>query len=266
MKKGLAILLPPSEGKSESAKGKKLDLAQLSFSKLKPARQVVVKELVELCQQQPSKAQKVLKLSAKQVIELEMNKNLLKRPTGQAVDIYTGVLYEAMNFSALTRLAKDWIGKRVFISSALFGMVSALDKIPAYRLSGDVTLPKLGSLKKYWLSQMPSILDKYFADYLVLDLRSGIYADMWKPSQETLENFVVGKIVQKQKQNGKTVYKTVSHHNKATKGKLVAALAAAKANPKTPEELAKIVNKLGFEAHLEPKKKNNHHNLTIVMP
>jgi uncharacterized protein len=266
MKKGLAILLPPSEGKSESPKGKKLDLTQLSFSKLKLARQNVVKELVELCQKQPSKAQKVLKLSAKQALELEMNKNLLKRPTGQAVDIYTGVLYEAMNFSNLPKPAKDWIAKKVFIASALFGMVSAIDQIAAYRLSGDVSLPKLGSIKNYWLKQMPGILDKYFADYLVLDLRSGVYAAMWKPQQETLENFVVGKIVQKQKQNGKTVYKTVSHHNKATKGKLVAALAAAKANPKTPEELAKIVNKLGFEAHYETKKKNSHHNLTIVMP
>lgn len=266
MKKGLAILLPPSEGKSESAKGKKLDLTQLSFSKLKHARQAVIEELVELCQKQPSKAQKALKISAKQKLELEMNKNLLKRPSGEAINIYTGVLYEAMNFTSLAKPARDWIGKRVFIASALFGMVSAIDKIPTYRLSGDVSLPKLGSLKKYWISELTEVLEKHFSDYLVLDLRSGVYAAMWNPSKENLENFVVGKIVQKLKQNGKIVYKTVSHHNKATKGKLVAALASVKANPKTIKELVAVINRLGIEARLEPKKKNSPHNLTIVMP
>lgn len=266
MTQGLIVLLPPSEGKSESKKGAKLNLANLSFSKLKPARAQLTKELVELSQNQPTKMQKILGLSKKQLPELEMNKNVLKRPTAKAIEIYTGVLYEALDFAGLAKPAQNWIGKRVFIASALFGLVAASDKIPAYRLSGDKSLPKAGSLKTFWLKNLSPVLDKAFEKNLILDLRSGVYASAWQPNEKLKENFVVGKIVQKLKQNGKTVYKVVSHYNKATKGKLVAALAKVNANPKTSGELEKLLKKLGFEVKLESNKKNKTLTMTIVMP
>ena len=265
MTKGLVVLLPPSEGKAESKKGAKLKLADLSFPKLKSAREKLAKELAELSRSQPAKLQKILGLSKKQLPELEMNKELFKRPTARAIEIYTGVLYEALDFAGLARPAQNWIGKKVFIASALFGLVSAFDKIPAYRLSGDKSLPKAGSLKSFWESNLSLVLDKAFENNLVFDLRSGVYASAWAPKENLNENFVVGKIVQKLKQNGKTVYKVVSHHNKATKGKLVAALAKANANPKTAQDLEKILKKLGFEVKLEISN-SKPIIMTIVMP
>lgn len=266
MTSGLVVLLPPSEGKAESKKGAKLNLASLSFPKLKTPRAQLIKELVDLSQRQPAKMQKILALSKKQAIELEMNQNLLKRPTAKAIEIYSGVLYEALNFAKLPKPAQNWIGKRVFISSALFGLVGAFDKIPAYRLSGDKSLPNAGSLKTFWIKKLTALLDKQFEKNLILDLRSGVYASAWQPGETLKKNFVVGKIVQKQRINGKTVYKVVSHHNKATKGKLVAALAKAQANPKTPSDLEKLLKKLGFEVKLELNSKNKIYTLTIVMP
>jgi uncharacterized protein len=266
MSKGLLVLLPPSEGKSESPRGSKLDLTKLSFAKLKIPRQNILKELIELCSKQPAKAQKLLKLSKKQLKELETNANLLRRPTAAAVEIYTGVLYEALDFANLNKAAKDWISKKVYIASAIFGMVGASDKIAAYRLSGDGSLPKLGSIKKFWQNHLAKELDKQFKDHLIFDLRSGVYASMWVPAEEIIDKYVVGKVVQKVKQNGKFVLKTVSHHNKATKGKLVAALAKSKANPKTAQELEKTLKKLGFEVKLTAKKNKSPITLTIVMP
>ena len=266
MSKGFLVLLPPSEGKTESHKGSKLDITKLKFSSLKQSRQTILKELVELCQKQPSKAQKLLKLSTKQISELQLNSNLLKSATASAVEIYSGVLYEALNFAELNKSAKDWVRKKVYISSALFGMVSAGDKIAAYRLSGDGVLPKTGSIKKYWQTHLKKELDKQLSDYLIFDLRSGVYASMWSASEKNLDKFIIGKVVQKVKQNGKFVYKSVSHHNKATKGTLVAALANSKANPKDVEELTKTLKKLGFEVRLEKKKSKAPHLMTIVMP
>ena len=266
MIQGLVILLPPSEGKAESEKGTKLNLASLSFPKLKAPRAQLIKELIDLAQKQPAKLQKILGLSKKQLPELEMNKNLLKRPTTRAIEIYSGVLYEALDFAKLPKPAQNWIGKRVFISSALFGLVGAFDKIPAYRLSGDQALPTAGSLKTFWIKNSGTLLDKTFEKNLILDLRSGVYASAWQPGDELKENFVIGKIVQKQRVNGKTVYKVVSHHNKATKGKLVAALAKAQANPKTPRDLENLLKKLGFDVKLELISKNKTNILTIVMP
>jgi uncharacterized protein len=263
---GLVILLPPSEGKAESVKGSKLDLSKLSFPLLKPARVKLLQELVELSQKQPGKAQKLLGLSNKQLGELEMNKNLLKRPTAKAIEIYSGVLYEALDFSGLSKVAQSWIGKKVFIASALYGLIGAFDKISAYRLSGDQALPNSGSVKKYWQTNLSQTLDETFKRNLILDLRSSVYAASWQPSEDLKNNCVVGKVVQKVKLNGKFVYKTVSHHNKATKGKLVAALAKASANPKSAVELEKSLKKLGIEAKLEPKQEGKPHTMTIVMP
>lgn len=266
MTSGLVILLPPSEGKTESAKGPKLDLSKLSFPTLKPARTKLLKELVEVSQKQPNKAQKMLGLSNRQLGELEMNKNLFKRPSAKAIEIYSGVLYEALDFANLSKSAQSWISKKVFIASALYGLVGASDKIAAYRLSGDQSLPNSGSVKKFWQTNLNKVLVDAFKKNLILDLRSSLYAAAWQPSVDLENNFVVGKVVQKVKQNGKFVYKTVSHHNKATKGKLVAALAKAGTNPKSAVELERALKKLGIESKLEPKKDGKPHTMTIVMP
>lgn len=266
MTQGFVVLLPPSEGKVESKKGTKLNLTNLSFSKLKDARESIAKELVDLSQNQPLKMQKILGLSKKQFSELDLNKGLFKNPTARAIEIYSGVLYEALDFAHLSKPAQNWVGKRVFIASALFGLVGAFDKIPAYRLSGDKSLPKVGSLKSFWVKNLATVLDKSFEKSLILDLRSGVYASAWAPKDKLIENFVVGKIVQKINVNGKTVYKVVSHHNKATKGLIVAALAKANANPKSVKDLEKVLKKLGFEVKLETKSKNKPPILTIVMP
>lgn len=266
MTSGLVILLPPSEAKAEGTKGLKLDLSKLKFPLLKSARAKLIKELVEISQKQPIKAQKLLGLSNKQLGELEMNKNLLKRPSAKAIEIYSGVLYEALDFSHLSKTAQDWIGKKVFIASALYGLVGAFDKITAYRLSGDQTLPHSGSVKKYWQSNLIKILNKTFEKNLILDLRSSVYAAAWQPNKDSIHNFVIGRVVKKVKQNGKFVYKTVSHHNKATKGKVVAALASAAVNPKSAIELERTLKKLGIESKLEPKHHDAPYTMTIVMP
>lgn len=266
MTSGLVILLPPSEGKTESSKGPKLDLAKLSFPPLKSVRSKLIAELVDISKNQKSKAQKLLGLSGKQLGELAANQTILSRPTARAIEVYTGVLYENLRFDELEKPAQNWIQKRVFISSALYGIVGAFDKIASYRLSGDKSLPKVGAIKNYWLDFSKELLDKHFKNNLVLDLRSGIYAAFWQPPTEMGDKFVVGKVVQKVKLNGKTTYKVVSHHNKATKGKLVAALARAKANPKNARELVEVLKKLGFEVKLETKQKNKPYTLIIVMP
>ena len=48
----------------------------------------------------------------------------------------------------------------VWIASALFGFVGFSDPIPAYRLSGETSLPGIGTLARFWRAHLPSLLAK----------------------------------------------------------------------------------------------------------
>ena len=58
-----------------------------------------------------------------------------------AIDRYTGVLFDALDAPSLDADAREFARETVVVHSALFGLVGALDEIPAYRLSHDSRLP-----------------------------------------------------------------------------------------------------------------------------
>ena len=70
--------------------------------------------------------------------------------------------------STQARLA-DW----VLVWSGLWGAVRLTDPIPAYRLSGAVTLPGPGRLAAFWREPLRRALAEPARDGLVVDLRSG---------------------------------------------------------------------------------------------
>ena len=90
--------------------------------------------------------------------------------------------------------------------------------IPAYRLSAGSVLPGVGPLAALWRTTLVEALN---ADEAVIDLRSGAYANLAPlPGSNVVR--VVGA-------DGRTV----SHHNKAGKGKLVHAFLTARRLPTT---------------------------------
>ena len=235
----MLVLLPPSEGKSAPRRGKPLDLSQLDFPVLTPARERVLGVLVELCEGDPDVAAKTLGLGGTQADLVALNRTLRAAPTARADQVYSGVLYDALDVATLSSAAKRRATARLAVTSSLFGMVRPTDRIPAYRLSGDATLPGLGSVGAVWRDSLGPAMADAIGGGLLVDLRSGMYAAFWRPVDVKVATVRVLHEHLGRRQ-------VVSHFNKATKGRIVRALLEAGADPRTPAKLAETLRDLGW--------------------
>jgi len=255
------ILLPPSEGKTDAAGKKKLDLAQLSYPELNPRRKELLTALIALANGPKAKARSVLKISAKQDFEIARDQVLLTAPAGPAWTVYTGVLYDAIGVDSLSAPALKKLESQTFVVSALFGLISVADQIPAYRFSGDSVLPKIGSLTKFWGTSITELITK--ADEFVIDLRSGTYVNLGQTSVEISDQVVVPRIMQKMP-TGKP--KVVSHSIKATKGRLVRAMVQSKKSINSVELIADLAASLGADVEVKsPSKPGQPWGIDIIV-
>jgi cytoplasmic iron level regulating protein YaaA (DUF328/UPF0246 family) len=237
------ILLPPSEGKFGPARGKPLDLDGLSFPGLREARQQVLDALVELCSGSPEVARATLGLPPGLAGEVARNAGLRSAPTTLVSRIYTGVLYDALSLETLSVGAKRRAASRLLVTSSLFGVVRPLDRIPAYRLSGDVTLPGLGTVASTWRQPLADALGAEAEKRLVVDLRSGTYGAFWRPTKDQSRRVVAIRVLQEVAGRRSVV----SHFNKATKGRIVRAVLEDGADARTPQAFADLLARLGWQ-------------------
>lgn len=243
----MLILLPPSEGKAAPKSGSPLDLATLSLPELNPARERAVESLISLCAQpDDERASAILGLSPGQRGEVLRNAQLHEAPATPAGQVYTGVLYDALDLASLSATAYELAARSVLVFSGLWGAVRIGDRIPAYRCSIGVKLPGLGSLGAYWRRAMPAAVTEAAGDGLVLDLRSAAYSAMWTPKGELAEHTATVRILHERMVGGVTKRSVVSHFNKATKGWLVRNLLTAGARPESPAELVVALRDLKY--------------------
>ena len=235
----MLILLPPSEGKSAARRGKPLDLAALDFPSLTAPRERVVDALVELCSGDPDVAAKTLGIGTTQRELVDLNRDLRTAPTQRADHVYTGVLYDALGVATLTPAAKRRATARLAVTSSVFGLVRPSDRIPAYRLSGDTSLPGLGPVAAVWREHLGEVVADTVGSGLLVDLRSGTYVGFWRPAGVRTASVRV----LHEHQGQRTV---VSHFNKAIKGRIVRALLESGADPRTPARLAGTLRDLGW--------------------
>jgi cytoplasmic iron level regulating protein YaaA (DUF328/UPF0246 family) len=243
------VLLPPSEGKAASSgRGAPLKLESLSLPGLTAAREAVLRELVELCTGDEDKACEVLGLSEGLRGEVAKNAGLMTAGARPAGEIYTGVLYDALDLGSLDAGAKRRAGRSLLVFSGLWGAVRVNDRIPSYRCSMGVKLPGLGALGAHWRAPMADVLPEVAGSGLVLDLRSSAYAAAWKPKGE-----VAGRTASVRVLHAPT-RKVVSHFNKATKGRIVRSLLESGVAPKGPAELVEALRDLGYVVEVEVPK------------
>jgi uncharacterized protein len=255
------ILLPPSEGKHSPARGKRLDLAALTFPELAEARTTVLDELVRQCRERPDEMLHVLGLGAKQASEVERDASLWVAPTTRADHVYTGVLYDALGLPDLDTAARRRAARWVLIASALFGVVGPADRIPAYRLSGQVKLPDLGSVARHWSRHLAEPLGRAAGRGLVVDLRSSAYTPFWRPTPDQAARVATVRVLHEQ--DGRR--SVVSHFNKATKGRLVRSLLEDGATARDPLELAEHLRGLGWQVEPQSARRNAPHQLDVVV-
>ncbi|QTV79516.1 peroxide stress protein YaaA [Microbacterium sp. NIBRBAC000506063] len=213
----MRVLLPPSETKRTGGSGQALDPLSLSLPSLAAQREQTVDALVALSAD-PAQAQRTLKLSARQLGEIEHNRMLRSAPTMPAVDRYTGVLFDALDAATLETPARRWLGRHAWIHSAPFGPVGALDAIPAYRLAAGTSLPGLAPLRRHWSDAVTAAFAAE-APGFILDLRSEAYVELG-PIPASVPSVYVRVVAD---EGGST--RALNHFNKKAKGLLVRALA-----------------------------------------
>lgn len=241
----MLVLLPPSEGKAASGRGAPVKLESLALPALTEARAAVLGELVELCSGDEDKAREVLGLSEGLRGEVAKNAALTTAGARPAGEIYTGVLYDALDLASLDAPAKRRAARSLLVFSGLWGAVRVTDRIPSYRCSMGVRLPGLGALGAHWRAPMAEAMPEAAADGPVLDLRSSAYAAAWKPKGALAERTAGVRVLHA------PTRKVVSHFNKATKGRIVRALLQAGADPSTPAELVETLRGLGYVVEAE---------------
>ena len=186
-------------------------------------------------------AANALKLGVKNRDEVQHNLVLDSSGAMPAIERYTGVLYDALDAPSLDGAARDWLAAHVSVQSALFGLVRAEDRIPAYRLSGSSRLPELDQpLKRSWASAHQHIDWESFG--WVLDLRSKDYVAL-APLPEGCGAWLH---VAQRGPDGEV--RALNHFNKAAKGDLLRRLAESDAEISGPQDFLAWAAGHGLEA------------------
>jgi len=236
----MLIFVPPSETKAVPAGTAPVELGSLLLPELTPVRTRLTKALVRLSRGRAPAALAALGLSQGLAGELAHNRELGTAAAGPAAEVYTGVLYDALDLPALRRqgIAAD----QVLIFSGLWGVLRPGDQIPHYRCPAGVTLPAVGSVSAAWRKALRKPLAAHVGDQLVVDLRSGAYGGLWLPGA----NAVTVRVLHERETGGVVKRAVVSHFNKATKGRLTRALLESGQQPAKPEEFASMLRALGY--------------------
>ncbi|ADU48557.1 YaaA family protein [Intrasporangium calvum] len=224
----MLILLPPSEGKTPRRRGRPLDLATLSFPELTSLRSAVIGSAEEVSARPD--AHRLLGVSPALVEEVARNTRLRTAAAAPAGEVYTGVLYDALDLPSLDPASKRRANRRILVFSALFGALRPTDRIPAYRLNPSARLPDVGDLTHAWRLALTPVLDREAGSArLVVDCRSSTYVAMWNPRGALAE---------------RRVHVTVpgaSHLAKHTRGLVARHLVRLAARPRHPEDLVPLL-------------------------
>jgi cytoplasmic iron level regulating protein YaaA (DUF328/UPF0246 family) len=239
------ILLPPSETKNTGGQNLTIEQVHLSYGQLNEARDQVLSALLSLCDDEPTAA-KILKRSTKQVIEVAQNSRIKDTPTMAAYLRYGGTLYKAMDISSYGAKEISRLRSSVLIQSALFGLISATDLIPWYRLSATTALPGV-SLKRVWREHTPSAYSR-LVDTPIIDLRSRAYVDL-SPIPLEIDSYWVDVVAEDSKGNRRAL----NHFNKTAKGEFTREFVKSEKVPSTMKQLEKISNKAGLGMEVDGK-------------
>ncbi|HRV59882.1 MAG: peroxide stress protein YaaA [Solirubrobacterales bacterium] len=246
----MLILLPPSEGKASPSGKTRLDLGSLAFAdQLGGKRAELIAALEKLGKAPQKKAIEVLGISKGQAGEIARDAELATAPAAPASELYTGVLYDRLDFGTLTAAAGRRAKGNLLIASALWGFLAPADRIPYYRFSMKAKLPKIGGLPAYWRDALTAAMESAGHDEeggLVLDMRSGAYSAAWKPKRArlvTVRGFT--------ETGGKR--KAISHMAKAVRGEVARTALSARSMPKDLETLAGLLEKEGKTIELTDK-------------
>jgi cytoplasmic iron level regulating protein YaaA (DUF328/UPF0246 family) len=142
-----------------------------------------------------------------------------------AINVYIGVLYQALGWNTLSAAAKKRAEKSIYIISAKYGAVSPLSRIESYKAKID---------NKKMFPVVGAILND-LNPKLIVDCRSSTYKTVWHAPSDITVEIHVSTVVD-------GVRKVVTHMSKKTRGEIARLLLQARSIPNSPEDLYAIVS------------------------
>ena len=204
----MKILIPPSEGKS------KVKPQEIKFSETNFIFERNVKQVVRLLNLIDNENLSSIYGTSQKKAELfhRQNEDIFKSRCAKAIDRYTGVVYQNLDWSTLSKGAQQYMEKYILIFSGLFGMTTPKTLIPDYKLKMNVL-----SLQYHWSPVLTEALNK---EDVVYDLLPQVYRKAYKPGKNSIQiEFKV---------EGKGKKAAAGHYGKAVKGKFIRFLAENK--------------------------------------
>ena len=207
----MKILLAPAETKKEGGELATYTKENFFFKEFQNTRDEVVKHYETLLKE--SSLEEISKwFGLKKLDECKKYKeSVLSKPTIKAIQRYTGVAFDALEYLELDLNAQNYCDEYIILFSNLFGPLRADDLIPDYKFKQGAELPSINVIKAY-KDAIKDSLDSYLGEEVV-DLRAGFYDKFYKPSANT--------ITYKFLKDGKVV----SHWAKFYRGNIVKQLA-----------------------------------------
>ncbi|MGJ6980305.1 YaaA family protein [Aestuariimicrobium soli] len=178
----MLILLPPSEGKSSRRRGTPMRVESLTMDDLTAARRSVMAALAE-ASARPD-ALEVLGVGASVAADVAANLHLTTAAALRVSELYTGVLFDALDLDSLDVASRRRAQRQVRVFSALHGVLTLTDRVSPYRLAAGVDLPGIGQVTTFWRHHLRG-LDQAWSGDLLVDCRSGSYRPMWRPDDRS---------------------------------------------------------------------------------
>ncbi|MBU0720967.1 YaaA family protein [bacterium] len=203
----LKVLFSPSEGKISGGQEPKRELLGSDKS-----REELLNEYSNIIQK--SDEEEICKLFGfKKFSECEPYiSDIFSSPKMAAIERYSGVAYDYLDFASLSEEAKDYLKKNTIIFSNLYGPVLGGDPVGNYKVKQGNSIGSIAP-DKYYKERFSYQLDLYLAKDEILDLRAGYYDKFYKINK----NYTSLKFLK----DGKSV----SHWAKAYRGKVLRELA-----------------------------------------
>ena len=197
----MKILIPPSEGKAK-IKPQEVKFKDTDFVFERSVRQVV--RQLNLIDNEDLRS--IYGTSeAKALLFHRQNEDIFKSRCAHAIDRYTGVVYQHLDWNTLSEQAKKYMEDNVLIFSGLFGMTTPLTLIPDYKLKMNVL-----SLQYHWT---PVLTEALKDEDLIFDLLPQVYRKAYSPNSNTIQIEF--------KEEGKGNTRAAGHYGKAVKGKFI---------------------------------------------
>lgn len=229
------LLLPPSEAKAGGGRGRPLRDRIGGDGALAAGRRATTSALLELVSAEARRAAAALLLpDAVTAAALEANRRVLDSPTMPALRRYAGVVYDGLGYARLDAAQQRVAARSTLIFSGLFGVVRGDEAVPDYRVPAKATLPGIGVASTFWRPVLTDVLEPTLRRGLIVDLRSGDYAAMWRPAPSAARRVVAVRILSPVPRGGHGV---ISFTSKLAKGRLAAAL-IRRATDREPTESA----------------------------